>query len=85
MFWKKKNNDGPYVAALPGEKPDGGYLEVHSPTWKWVRKWAEDALNEARINNDHEFLDQNKTALIRGRIAVLKQLIDLPEEKGLLK
>lgn len=83
MFWHKKQNTA-MEAKLPGEKRRDGFIETDSPTWGYIEKWAQETLTESRQHNDGEYLDPTKTALLRGRIAILKQILDLPKQ-GLLR
>mgnify|MGYP001604604489 CR=1 FL=1 len=55
-----------------------GRLEVHSLTWAFVVKWANDEIGKARENNDSMRHDTLQTSALRGRIKTLKELIDLP-------
>ena len=60
-------------------------IDIHSPTWRFVRSWAESSLKKARDRNDNLNKDATQTAALRGEIRVLKELISLPEPKpGLL-
>lgn len=65
--------------------PKTGTLDPNSPTWNYIRSWAENALKVARERNDSINCDSTKTAALRGEIKRLKELIDLPNpKKGLL-
>ena len=62
-------------------------LVVGSTTWGFIKQWANDELSKARLGNDSLGLDEVATSALRGRIDVLKDLLDLPEEdekRGLL-
>lgn len=48
--------------------------------WEHTIAWANDKLADARKKNDGE-LDDIATAHLRGRIAMLKELIALPTKK----
>ena len=48
-----------------------------SQTWQKLKPYLEQLLADARGRNDGENLDQIQTAIIRGRIQTLKQLIKL--------
>lgn len=54
---------------LPGDKV--------SPTWQRLKAYFEQELANARTKNDNEKLDPIQTALIRGRIQTLKNLLAL--------
>ena len=72
-------------AKLPGEKGFAeGSLDTSSLTWAFIRKWANEELNKTRIQNDSLIKDQIQTAALRGRIAVLKELINLPVQPAKL-
>ncbi len=59
--------------------------EVHpdyfSDTWAFVAQWAAAELVKARKSNDSSKKDEVATALLRGKITMLKELIDLPIPK----
>ncbi len=62
-----------------------GYLNPFSPTWVFIRNWANERLEKSRGTNDSINCDATKTAALRGEIKVLKDLIALPiPKKGLL-
>lgn len=52
--------------------------------WHDVEAWATERLSTARNRNDGD-LDLIETAKLRGRIALLKELIALPEQKKVLE
>ena len=84
LFKKKKQIIN---AELSGEKGFAeGQLETGSLTWMFIRKWANNKLNEARISNDSLEKNETQTAALRGRISILKDILALPEQpkKGLL-
>lgn len=74
--------------SLPDPVGGGGSLNAinpYSPTWIFVRAWAEEALTKAREKNDSINKDATQTAVLRGEIKILKELINLPNpRKGLL-
>lgn len=47
-------------------------------TWRQVTRWAESKLKTEREKNDGMDLDAVQTAVIRGRISLLKELLALP-------
>ena len=55
-------------------------IEIGSPTWKAIQAFAQKRLSELRAENDRTSLDATQTAVIRGRIASLKDLLALPEK-----
>lgn len=52
-------------------------VDVDSPTWKYVDRWAEKEIEALRERNDQPELDDRKTQLLRGRISALKDLRSL--------
>jgi len=67
------------LEVTPPGYPDEGELDVYSPTWKFLSLWAETELNKARESNDYTKLTELKTAALRGRIKLLKEIIGLPK------
>jgi len=69
-----------------GEYKPVGELNQNSPTWIFVKDWAEKELEKLRIKNDSITLSETQTAVVRGQIKRLKAVIDLPnEETGILR
>lgn len=58
-----------------------GLLHEYSDTWIFVSNWAKAELDRAREQNDSQKRDAVQTAALRGRIAVLKDLLELPRPK----
>lgn len=58
-------------------------LDFASPTWKALAAQAEQELTVLREKNDSASLDAIRTAELRGRIAVWKELLALPEKANL--
>lgn len=56
-------------------------IEKLSPTWKKTEAWASEMLIKLRTQNDNPKLDAVQTAVIRGKISAIKELLALPEEK----
>lgn len=54
-------------------------IEPQSNTWKAVEEYATEKLESYRKQNDSTDLDEVKTAVIRGRIAALKELLALSQ------
>ena len=50
-------------------------------TWRQVSQWAEQKLKTEREKNDGVELDPVQTAVLRGRISLLKELLALPRVK----
>ena len=70
---------------LPELAPPG-YLDPNSPTWHYVQNWALEKINRAREKNDNINRDLAQTAVLRGEIKALKELINLSKPaKGLLE
>jgi hypothetical protein len=67
----------PHEAQLDGEATNAR-IEVFSPTWKFIDKWSKDQLAAERERNDSHRLTEVQTAVLRGRIDLLKDLIALP-------
>ena len=91
MSWLDKWRGRKEVAPEPddevitvGQTKDGareGRIEVHSLTWAYVRSWANEQLQETREKNDVLKLSEKQTAALRGRIRLLKELIELPNRE----
>lgn len=54
-------------------------IEPDSATWRAVKAWAEARLSASRAANEARGLDPQKTEFERGRIALAKELLRLPE------
>lgn len=60
-------------------------LDPRSQTWIFVSTWAQERLEKARVRNDNPNTDMTQTAVLRGEIKLLKELINLPiPKRGLL-
>ena len=59
-------------------KNDPLFIDRYSPTWLSIAAWAQSELEAARIKNDNPKADHDKTLLLRARIKVMRELIDLP-------
>lgn len=77
--FKKTISPKPLEVTLPGSS-DEGELDIYSPTWRFISSWVEKELNRSRENNDFAKLTELKTAALRGRIKLLKEIIDLPKK-----
>ncbi|MFM9922743.1 hypothetical protein VLK31_07115 [Variovorax sp. H27-G14] len=54
-------------------------IDPRSPTWRFVEQHATKRLTELRLKNDRMSMGPDETAHTRGQIAVLKELLALPE------
>lgn len=52
---------------------------MNEPNWKQVDAWLRKKLDQERTKNDSPDLDDRQTGYTRGRIAMLKELLALPE------
>jgi hypothetical protein len=53
--------------------------DFQTRTWKRLTTLLQERLQELRELNDQASLSADKTALIRGQIKVIKELLDLPQ------
>jgi len=72
--WKKKYE--PFVAELPNESGDT-QLNVHNETWQYIQNYCLARLDDLRKQNDNPKLTEQKTAVIRGGIKELDQVLEL--------
>ena len=78
MKWfSRKTKDLPHEAALSND--DTARLEIHSPTWKFIKGWQQAKLSAVRESNDSLRHDPIATAYMRGQISVYKDLANLPK------
>jgi hypothetical protein len=77
-FFKKTATASTYHEALLPEETFDAHLDTNSPTWRYIERWAQSQLNSSRMENDYLKLTELKTAALRGKIKMLKQLIALP-------
>lgn len=78
-LWKRKK---PVVV---GNSDHTGEIDRHSGTWIFVEAWASEQIKKLREKNDSANLSDVQTAVLRGKIKAMKELLDLPRErKGLL-
>ncbi len=76
MSWfSKKTKSLPHEAALSAD--DTARLEIHSPTWKFIKGWQQEKLSAVRESNDSRRHDAIATAYMRGQISVYKDLAEL--------
>jgi len=71
-------DDAPQSLGLIGGSARDAHLDSYSSTWAFVSQWAEAELIKARESNDSLKKDESATAALRGKIAILKELINLP-------
>lgn len=56
-------------------------IDFDSDAWKTIEAHARKQLDELRLSNDKTSHDATATAVIRGRIAAWKELLELPEKR----
>ena len=64
---------------LPQADLSNNKLDPYSPTWGFIRTWTEETLDQTREQNDFKKHDEIATAMLRGRIKLLKELLELPK------
>jgi hypothetical protein len=72
----------PLEAAFPVTAGEKGRLDRHSPTWMFLSGWAAEELARLRAKNDGVSLNEVETAVIRGNIRCLKNILALPDSPG---
>ena len=55
-------------------------LDTNSPTWQWIVIWATEELDKSRKLNDSIIRTDKDTAVLRGEIKRLKEILALPEK-----
>lgn len=81
-FWKKKGADiEPERIDIGGESEPGDELNEYSGTWRAVKKYATEEITRLREANDATTADATRTAILRGKIAALKDVLAMPENK----
>ena len=74
--------EAPFRAALPGEEiPEDARLDARSETWLFVQGHCSRRIQELRASNDSAILDDRRTAVLRGQIRAMKEILDLPKPK----
>ena len=68
----------PIEIILPGNIQGHGKFDENSPTWLFIKNWAQENLDKIRKNNDIIGTSMEKTEANRGRIDILKKLINIP-------
>jgi len=56
-------------------------IDRFSDTWKSLQLWLTYQLQVARERNDSPAFDEIRTAGLRGRIKLLKEILELPDKK----
>jgi hypothetical protein len=90
-FRKKQNNQEfkPVEVRLPESGTNtiaqSGRLDPYSETWAFIRGYCEATLKETQDRNNSPVLDEVRTAMLRGKIAMLKEIMDLPKPKPEIK
>lgn len=69
------------ISHLPSVVGREGVIHEFSDTWIFVSNWAAIELDQARERNDSHKRDAVQTAALRGRIELLKELLELPRPK----
>lgn len=57
-------------------------IETQSPTWIATVDWAKKEIETARDQLESPSLDEKATAIIRGRVKAIKDLLALAESKA---
>lgn len=55
-------------------------IDYSGHAWSEIQRWAEGELQRARERNDSLDLSIERTAALRGEIAVLRRILGLPAE-----
>lgn len=55
--------------------------ETHTPTWPAVKKWALERIEEHRASLEAPVETETEPNILRGRLAELRALLALTEEK----
>ena len=85
--WQKPESiiQEPFRAALPGEEiSEEARLDVRSETWAFIQRHCSQRLQDLRASNDSTVLDDRKTAVLRGQIRAMKEILDLPKPKPMI-
>lgn len=82
VYKKLVEHDAPIEVELPtGRTSQDVKLEPYSSTWLFMKAWTETELIKARATNDYLKNDEIRTAALRGRIKLLKEILGLPERE----
>ena len=71
----------PYEVKIDGQST-GEKLNPYSGTWKYVENRLKTELQASREKNDAVHLDDIKTAIIRGKIRYIKEMLEWPNDKN---
>ena len=55
--------------------------EIQTPTWRVIKKWAEDQIEVCKRALEEPLLYEREADTLRGRIAELRALLNLTEPK----
>jgi len=80
MWFLKKKKQLPFDAALNDDQEPG--INIFSPTWKSIRAWAVVEIEDAKERNCSTKRTEVETAVIRGEIRKLKDLLELPTNRA---
>ena len=76
------HQEEPFRAVLPGEEVSkDARLDVRSETWLFIQRHCSRRIQELRASNDSAILDDRRTAVLRGQIRAMKEILDLPKPK----
>ena len=54
-------------------------LEIYSPTWRYVSAWCAEEITALAEKLESPRLDERATAFVRGQIAALRIVAEMPE------
>ena len=74
----KKKIQPPYHVTIQDQEIQ---IDTKSATWKYIDRWAHESIEKLRLKNDAPTNTETQTAIIRGKIKMIKELMDLPKEK----
>jgi len=78
----EKQDKGVFTfSEIPGQTPEQPGLDPNSPTWQFVKAHLRERLNELREQNDSGRKTERDTQFIRGRIAEVKDMLELDRPK----
>ena len=72
----------PFRAELKTDQATAGELDIYSGTWIYVRGYCLTRLDETRRANDNPNASDLATAILRGRIQFIKEILELPKPKS---
>ncbi len=79
---QRSSTEQPFEVRLPEPETESeGRLNVTSETWVFVRTYCQKRLKALREANDGAGLDEKATAIVRGQIKAMKEILDLPKPK----